>query len=222
MNHSQIRSLGENVKIFSRKDPKDQVDFKVWKFDGVSLETININPSIIDLGEFYYSVEMTMPTENCYLAILFCGQPTVLRVGVPQTQFILNTFPGLPIDYKHYHEDGVLISSGQLTELSNGFYYYTPVEEDLGYIEVFGEPFVLSLPYSNGNVTVYAAVHIVWDKTVIFRKFGVNSSSQTFKVSEKKISFDVTEVLNKFNIKTDKQTFSQKTDSVKFKIDCGS
>ena len=90
---------------------------------------------------------------------MFCNQPTVLRVGIPQTQFLLNTFAGLPINYKHYTEHGVLVDSGQLIELTNGFYYYTPVEEDLGYIEVFGEPFVLSLPFSSGDVEVYAAIH---------------------------------------------------------------
>ena len=220
MQNGLLRAPGEDIKVFTYNYDNEPIEFKIWKFDEGVTEELTIPININDLGNMYYSMELTTPFESCYLLILFCGQSIVLRVGEPKVEFVYYYYESEDIDYIHYNEFGQNVSEGKLIEVTNGFYYYEPVETTLGYIEIFETPDVLNVPYFNGKIEVCANVFILWDKVVIHRQFGVKEQSQHFKVTSSKLQFKQKSTAlkfksgtetKKFNLNIIKQTFKKQT-----------
>lgn len=223
MQHSLLRNKGEVVKLFSHKDPtKVQKTLLVYSFtpeEGIQ-EILYPNPNITDLNVGYYSTEITTPDFDCYLLILFCGNPIVLRIGNPPLQFMywsgkrINILP-----YHHFDEFGVLKAQGDLLSLGYGFYYYTPVEETLGYIEVEGRPHILNVPYSVQGCGV--GIDIDWQRSIKRQTFGVNVKNQVFKLNNvKSIEFSRGVIEHKFDLDVSKNKFDVKTIKRKFTVFC--
>lgn len=219
MQHSLIREKNEKVKIFSHKDPNlVRKTIKIFTFSGNGLEDITppIQPTISDLNIGYYSAEITTPNKHCYLLILFCGNPIVLRVGLPPIQFIYWGKINSSIPYKHFDEFGVLKSEGTLLSLNYGFYYYTPVEETLGYIEVNDTPYILNVPYKCNTAGI--GIDVDWQKVIVRQRFGIKTKQKRFKLNSinpvefslgtDKYKFTVKKKISKFNLKTIKKHFN--------------
>ena len=212
MQHSLLRKRNESVKIFSHKDEGSASGIlKVYKFTlTYGLEDITPAYIVNDLNTDYYSTEITTPSDNCYLLIMFNDKPIVFRVGTPHLQFFYWSARNEVIDYKHYNEDGDLKSEGTLKQLNYGFYYYTPVEELLGYIEVKDKPYVLNVPYSIEGITVGVTAVIDWNKKVLKQEFGILTNKLGFDLRTQKLGFDINTSYRTFDTKIKLNTFNTK------------
>lgn len=216
MQHSQIRSINETVKLFAHKNPTTvQKTLKVLKFQQDIVTDITPAFTVTDLNPGYYSTEIVTPDESCYLLILFCGSPIVLRVGNPPLEFLFYTDPSITVPFTHYDEHGAVIETGNLTELQDGFYFHGPINLDLGYIEVFNRPHILSVPYCDESITV--AVAVIWTKRVLKRKFGSKVLKQSFTQRTMKQGFSLNTLKKTFSRKTIVSGFTSKTKRVTFK-----
>lgn len=206
MQHSQLRSINETVKLFAHVNPATVVKtLQVFKYKVGVITDITPSYTVEDLNVGYYSTEITTPFESCYLLILFCGNPIVLRVGDPQLQFFFHYKPLKTIPFNHFNEFGSEIESGILTELLNGFYVHGPISSDLGYIQVLNKPYIISVPYCDKSIQV--AIAVVWSKKVIVQKFGTVTVKRIFSNKVSQLSF---------NLNTIKQSFTNKTFLNKF------
>ncbi len=223
MQHSLIRSKNEKVKIFSQKEAslvsKTLRMFSFSETHGFREITPTNTPIIDELNVGYYSTEITTPSEHCYLLMLFCGNPVVMRVGSPEVQFIYWGKLNSNIPYKHFNEFGELKSEGLLQRLNYGFYFYEPVEETLGYIEVENRPYVLNVPYSNSAAGI--GIDVDWKKVIIRRNFSISTTEHKFKLnSVKPIKFIIGKSELKFSVKQKSAKFESFTKKVQFKINC--
>lgn len=220
MNHSLLRNKDEVVKLFSHKNPsRVQKTLKVYTFTEVGLTNVTPSFTVQDLSTGYYSTEITTPDYDCYLLILYCGNPIILRVGRPPIQFFYwSTDDNVLESYKHFNEHGDLVSSGYLKQLNYGFSYYTPVEETLGYIEVRNRPIILDIPYSVDFAGV--GINVDWRRTIIRQEFGVKTSKLQFKLNTIKNHFDVKKIKKVFILKEKYNKFNIKTVKQKFKVTC--
>jgi hypothetical protein len=146
---------------------------------------------------------------------MFCESPMVIRVGEPQLQFIIHNKPNKIIEYIHYDEFGTNVSQDNLIEIGYGFYYYTPVISTLGYIEIYGKPSVINLPYCSSYAGV--AIDIEWTKKVIKRFFGTKTLKQKFNQIILKENINTITIKEQFNKKVKKEQFSTKIIKRKFK-----
>lgn len=220
MQHSLFRDLGESVKLFSHKDPtKVRRSLRVYSFTSRGFEEIPQSYPITDLNIGYYSTTITTPNEHCYLMILFCGNPIVLRIGSPDVQFVYWSHRNKDISYKHFGETGVVKSTGLLHKLDGGFYYYTPVDEDLGYIEVEGKAHVIEIPYSIQGAGI--GIDVDWQRTIIRQTFGISVTKLNFKLN-KTITreFTTDRVEHTFSVDTKENKFDNKTIQRKFRVFC--
>ena len=219
MQHSLSRLPNERVKLFSQRSSVYTDRLRVYKFDLVSgITAITPAYSLTPLNEGYYSTEITTPNEHCYLLILFNYRPIVLRIGTPKTQFFYWSQKNTRNEYKHYNEYGALVSEGALKTLLHGFYYYTPIEDDLGYIEVNDKPHILNLPYKMSAAGV--GINVDWRKTIIRREFGVNSNKVIFKLNTTKNEFNLSKKINKFEKITTINRFDRLIIKQDFKVSC--
>ncbi|MCK5537976.1 MAG: hypothetical protein KAI79_14210 [Bacteroidales bacterium] len=219
MQHSLLRNKNETVKLFSHKDPSRVLkSLEVYKFNQYGLSDITPQYNITNLNEGYYSTEITTPDEQCYLLILFCGNPIVLRIEKPPVQFFFWSPRNNIERYKHYSEDGILVSEGSLKLLNYGFSYYTPEEETLGYIEVRNKPYVLNIPY--GVKYAGIGINVDWRRTIIRQDFGVLSIKRVFELNIIKNSFKKIVRKNEFSLKTRYNSFDIDTIKQKFKVSC--
>jgi len=216
MQHSQLRSKNEVVKLFAHKNPATvQKTLKVLEFDGVVATDVTPAFSVTDLNTGYFSTEIVTPNKNTYLLVMFCGSPIVLRVGEPELQFLFYTDQGIDVPFTHYDEFGTSLEESSLTELVDGFYHHGPISEDLGYIEVFNRPHILSIPYCEKGIGVQ--VQVIWNAKVVSRKFGVKTQKIKFNQITNKVGFKQSTVQQKFSTSTVKKLFTTKVNAVKFK-----
>ena len=219
MKHSLLRKKSEIVKIFSHKDPdKVQKTLSVFSFGKYGLSDITPNFNVTDLNDGYYSTEIITPNIDTYLLILFCGSPIVLRVGHPDLQFFMWSATGDIETYKHYNENGGLVSEGKLKLLNYGFSYYTPVEETLGYVEVNGRPSILNVPYSVSYAGI--GINVDWRRTIIRQEFGVKTSKFEFELNTINNTFEIKTTKKSFNMDTIYNEFDRKTIKQKFVVLC--
>ena len=221
MQHSLFRDKGETVKLFSHKDPsKVRKTLQVFVYTERGFEEISQSYLITDLNIGYYSTEIVTPDENCYLLILFCGNPIILRVGSPKLQFMYHsTNYDKDFTYHHFDEFGILKAQGFLNRLGSGFYFYTPIEETLGYIEVNGRSYVLNIPYNIKTAGI--GINVDWRRTIIRQTFGVKTTQLNFKLNNViKREFAVDTVKHTFEVKTRENKFNLKTIKQKFKVFC--
>jgi len=208
MQHSQLRSKNETVKLFAHKNPETvEKTLVVYDFNGTVANDITPTYSVQELNPGYFSTEIVTPNNDTYLLILFCGSPIVLRVGSPKLQFIFYSKKKNLIPYTHFNEFGEMLSYGELDKIIGDFYFYTPVNEDLGYVEVFKKPYILSTPYCDPSISVFVA--IVWNKRVMKKKFG--------SITEKLHFFQLTKK-EYFKEKTNKKGFKENTNKENFKL----
>jgi len=220
MQHSQLRRLGESVKLFAHKNPATvEKTLSVLKLRGGVITNITPVYAVSDLNTGYFSTELTCPSEDCYLLVLFCGSPVVLRVGDPDIEFIFWADEGMEIPYTRYDEFGTLMNSGELDELQDGWYHRGPLDTVLGYIEVFGSPYIISVPYCDGSIRV--TIQVVWSTRVHKRKFGVGTKKLIFKSNlRSQLSFKSLSVYKKFNYLLYTSTFKEKTLTQRFTKQC--
>ena len=220
MQHSQIRGKAEILKIFSHKDPLTvQKTLSVFKYDSQG-NYADITPqfSVEDLNTGYYKTSIVTPNEDCYLNIIFCGSPMVVRVGDPALQFMFFTDQAIDVPFIHYDEFGTELATGSLTELLNGFYHYTPADVQLGYIEIYGRPNVLNIPYCSKDIGV--AIDIEWAKKVIKREFGVTTIIREFSLKRTTQVFDVITKKQEFDRTVQLRTFDRAVIKQEFEIKC--
>ena len=160
MQHSQLRKPNEKVKLFAKVSSQQNLSLTVWEFKNGSLEEITPHYVINDLNTGYYSTEIITPDHSCYLLLLFCGNPIVLRVGNHPLQFFFWAPKQKTYGYKHFNEFGALLDQEELIDIVYGFYYTTPINDTLGYIEVLGKPCIIHVPYCFGSVGV--GIDIDW------------------------------------------------------------
>lgn len=220
MKHSLIRSRNESVKLFSYKDPlKATGVLKVYELDlGIGLTDITPIYTVSDLNTGYYSTEIITPNKDCYILILFNDNPIILRVGAPDLQFLYWSKAGKVYPYKHFNEFGVSVSEGNLTELEYGFYYYTPVETTLGYVEVLNHPIILEYPYAVAGSGV--GITVDWRRTIIRQQFGIKTTNLNFKLNKINNTFNIKTIQNKFDIKSIQNKFDIDIIKQTFKVYC--
>jgi len=222
MQHSLIRTKNEEVKIFSHKDPQlVRKTLRIFSFTNRGLEekTPSVLPVIEDLNIGYYSTVITTPNENCYLLILFCGNPIVLMVGNPTLQFIYWGKLNTDVHYKHFNEFGSLRSEGILNRLNYGFYYYTPIEDTLGYIEVNDTPYIINVPYS--IVSAGIGIDIDWKRSIKRQVFGIEIKKINFDLNTKNpINFNLKSKKLNFKVESRKNKFEIKTNKLQFRVNC--
>ena len=216
MQHSQIKQKFERVKIFAKKDPNNvNKVLQIFKFKDNLRTDITPTYTVDDLNPGYYSTEFDTPNEDCYILILFCDSPMVIRVGEPTLEFIMWNKPGRVIPYIHYDEFGVNVSEDVMIEIGYGFYYYTPVISELGYVEIYGKPSVINIPYCSPHIGV--PIDIEWAKKVIKLQFGVKSIKQKFSIKTLKHNINIVQKKQSFNRKTIKKSFQTKIIKQEFK-----
>jgi hypothetical protein len=220
MQHTQIRRPNEKVKLFAKVPGASTQRLEVYEFQDGVLTDITPEYVVNALNPAYFSTEIVTPDHSCYLLILFMGNPIVLRVGEPKLQFFFWKLEPKLYSYKHFNEYGQLLSEGVLTPLGKGFYYYTPVSEELGYVEVLGRPYVIHVPYSCGIVN--AGLDIDWKKTIKRQRFGVQVIPKSFGVSKKRLEFKTNTKRLKFKMKKESKNFKMKTHQLKFRVFCKS
>jgi len=219
MQHSQLRRIGETVKLFAHKNPAFVVkELEVLQLKDGSLTDITESYVVNELNPGYFSTEVVCPRDDCYLLIKFCESPIVLRVGDPELNFIFVAKPNLDVPYKRYDEFGTVVSSGNLTELEGGWYYKDDINTSLGFIEVYNRPYIISLPYCDGSLSV--AVQVIWNSSVQVKKFGATTIKASFKTSTLTNSFTQKTELNNFKTSLSKQLFKENTVAMKFTKQC--
>lgn len=208
MQHSQLRQRGESVKLFAHKDPQTvQKTLSVLQLKDGLITDITPSYDVDDITSGYYSTEIVCPKDDVYLLILFCGSPIVLRVGDPDLEFVFWADTGMSIPYKHFDEFGTLLESGVLDELRDGWYFKNIPNPTLGFIEVFGTPYIVSVPYCDESIKV--SIQVIWSAKVHKRKFGTKTLSQTFNAQT---------IIQKFNKKTEVLRFNSETKIVGFSV----
>lgn len=149
MQHSAIRELSESVTIFAKTDNTSD-ECLVWSLlsDG-TFSQIQYTPNIQQVDDDLYSTDMVMPDYDCTVFILFKKQPIVISVGNPDKYFIYyRVEEGQTVPYEHITDDGSSISSGNLSELTSGFYSHRVEGYDNSIIIVDNKPFPIRIPYT--------------------------------------------------------------------------
>ena len=220
MQHSLIRRPNEKVKLFSHKSPERAFKtLKIFKFTpSTGLSEMPSDYAVSDLNTGYYSTEIMTPNENCYLLIIFNNNPIVLRVGSPTLQFFYWNKRSTIYPYKHFDEFGTLVKEGNLSELVHGFHFYTPEDTSLGYVEVNGNPYIISVPYSTSAAGV--GITVDWQSTIIRQQFGISTTNLNFKLNKINNTFDVSTTRNTFSIESTSNKFDLKTIAQTFKVYC--
>ena len=210
MQHSLFRDLGETVKLFSHKDPtKVRKSLTIYSFTSRGFEEITQSYPITDLNIGYYSTEINTPDEHCYLMIMFCGNPIVLRVGLPEIQFVYWSHRNRDIPYSHFSETGSVKSQGLLHKLDAGFYFYTPIDDSLGYIEVDGKANIIDIPYSIKTAGI--GIDVDWRRTIIRQVFGIDTTKLNFTLNKV--------IIREFSNSVFEHNFSVQTKVSKFDLD---
>jgi hypothetical protein len=148
MQHSEIRSKSETVLLFSKTNSQnDECDIFKLSEDG-SFTRIAYTPDITNVYSNVYRTDITTPDEDCILCVLFKEEPIFIRVGEPTVKFMyFAKDENLELSFTQYSTSGDLLSTGELSELSNGFYFYEPSDLSLSILEVNNHPFLIKMPY---------------------------------------------------------------------------
>lgn len=219
MQHSQLRKISEDVKLFAKVSSQQSQDLKVFEFNNGNLVDITPNFQIDTLNPGYYSTTITTPNHNCYLVIQFCGNPIILRVGKPDLQFFFWAPKQKTYTFTHFDEYGVKLNEGELNSLGRGFYYTTPISDVLGYIEVLGKPYVIHVPYCSDLVGV--GINVDWRKTIIHQRFGIQVKTLNFKLNKiVKREFQNKTLKHFFKKRFFKKKFDLKIIKQNFKVHC--
>ena len=219
MQHSQLRKPNEVVKLFAKTSSQQNKTLLIHEFneDGTLTNITPQNYSIDDLNTGYYSTEMITPDHSCYLMIMLCGNPIVLRVGEPTLQFFFWAPKQKTYSFLHYDEFGSKIDEGLLKALGLDFYYSTPISDGLGYIEVLGKPYIIHVPYCSGSVGV--GIDIDWKRTIKRQYFGLSTTQLNFTLNKESQTFKIKTKEFKFNLSIENQKyFGIVTKEQKFKI----
>ena len=162
MQHSAIREPSEQVTVFVKTRSSND-ECLVWELsnDGTYAQ-INYTPDIQDVDTNIYSTSITMPDHDCTLFLLFKNEPLVISVGSPDKFFVYyRVAAGQTVPYAHIADNGEEISSGDLAELTNGFYAHKVEGYDESIMIVDNRPFPVRIPYTlssdcetSGNIKI--------------------------------------------------------------------
>jgi len=227
MQNSQIRKPLETVTIFAKNTNITTPDLKIFKF---TTTLVNTTPTITDvttdifknninsLNTNYYNTDITTPADDCYLLLLFCNNPMVIRVGSPNLQFFYFS-KNFNDNYTHYSTTGTILTSGVLTKMPEistpGFSYFTPTISS-GYVEVNEKPSIIETPYCSTNVGI--AIDVTWTANIIKRTFGTKTKKVQLNVLTNKQKFKQTTKKTIINNITVKRAFALKTKKQQFKV----
>jgi hypothetical protein len=218
MQHSQLRRPNEPVKLFAKNPSNSNLSLVVYEFSNGGLVDITPNYTVNNLNPAYFSTEIITPDHNCYLLIMFCGNPIVLRVGQPSLEFFYWSKKQKTYGFKHFDEFGTQLAEGLLNPLGQGFYYTTPVSDVLGYIEVGGTPYVIHVPYCSGSVGV--GIDIDWRRVIKRQSFGLTTTKLNFKLNTNKLEFVLNSNRISFSMKVKKFKHGLKKIKQNFKVSC--
>ncbi len=219
MQHSQLRRLGEQVKLFAHKNPATvQKTLNIIQLKNGVATDVTPSFTVDELNPGYYSTEIECPREDAYLLVLFCGSPIVLRVGQPDLEFLFWADEDMTIPYSHFDEFGQTVDTGSLDELTLGWYHKDNLSTQLGFMEVFGSPYIISIPYCDASIKV--SIQVVWSTRVQTRKFGTEVIKRSFSSDTIKRLFKSNSYINNFTSLLYTQSFSKKTLIRGFKKQC--
>lgn len=167
MQHSAIRSVSESVTLFSKTDSSND-ECLLWSLlnDG-TFSQIQYTPNIQQVDDNLYSTDITLPDYDCTVFALFKEQPIVISVGSPDKFFVYyRVEEGKIVPYEHISDSGDAISSGNLDELTNGFYCHRVEGYDNSIIIVDDRPYPIRIPYNIGTVDCSSSGHIKIENNV--------------------------------------------------------
>lgn len=152
MRSSQLRQRNENITMFSNSTKTDLL--KTFKFDNLYnfTDISEVAPTITPMNNGHKKYLFTAPDEDCQICSIFNGYPVMMSIGSPEVRFIHyegkigETIPFLRVD-----ENGDVLDSGNLIELSNGFYYHVPTDLGLSIYIIHGVSHILKVPYIIGG-----------------------------------------------------------------------
>ena len=127
-------SKNDSIRIYYKADalsPSVSVVFNIWNDSATQLETNTPATTEISSEGVYY-LNFTTPNSDVYLLIKGSlsddskATPSVFKVGSPSTEkvfYVDNEFvAGKTIPYVIYDSNPTTLSSGNLTNITNGFY----------------------------------------------------------------------------------------------------
>ena len=153
MDHKVFVDKGEEFNIVDQKDG----DVLVWKYtiaDGLTEE----DTLTLEAIEDEYKATGTAPDADCYLLVKRNKKINIIRVGKPDPLVIAytgdtdKTYP-----YQQNDMDGAELSSGDMTEIGEGFYYAEPDPVENSYFilnEKYTHTFVTPFPDGSVNGTI--------------------------------------------------------------------
>jgi len=144
MRHTGFRKKNSSFKVIGVTDAV----VHVWTFtlnDGLTAQD-DITPEAI--GD-YYSAKIDTPDSDCFMFVVQDGTCGITRIGDPEVLVIsYSGIAGETYSYKQLGMDGGELDSGDMTEISDGFYYIEPASLDESFFDIDGELKTLVVPYN--------------------------------------------------------------------------
>ena len=165
MKSSALRQRLENVTMFSNSLKPDNL--KVMKFgsDYSFSDITEASPTINAINNGHKKYNFTTPDEDCQICSIFNGYPVMMQVGNPEVRFLhYEGKTGQTIPFLRMDDSGNAIDSGNLTELSDGFYYHVPTDLGLSIYIVHGKSHILKVPYIIGGSSLTGSILLQKDK----------------------------------------------------------
>ena len=202
MKSSHLRKRLENITMFSNSTKPDSLQLFKFGSDYSFTDITEASPSIISMNNNHKKYNYTAPDEDCQVCAVFNGYPIIMQVGSPEVRFLhYDGKIGQTIPFKRINDAGDEIESGNLTELSNGFYYHVPSDLGLSIYIVRGKSNILKVPYIIGGDSLSGSILLQKDKWQLLAvPVKGNKIYENFiKVIEDKYSVDGGDIFEIFN-----------------------
>lgn len=156
MEHSRIVTVDKGTSnLYIDYDDSLPITYSKLKIktDG-SVETL-ASDDLLFKNEFWIST-VTIPEEDCYLVLVIKRDGKTIdyvvnRVGEPELKIFYTDseiIESVEITYEQYSKVGVLLTNGFLTYITEGIFYFSPVNQFESFIRFNGSVSkVLKLPY---------------------------------------------------------------------------
>lgn len=165
MQSSQLRQRKEAITMFSNSNKPDSL--QTFKFDSDYNFTDISDPSpvISSMNNGHKKYIFTAPDEDCQICSIFNGYPVMMSIGSPEVRFLhYEGKTNQTIPFQRIDDSGNVLDTGNLTELSNGFYYHVPTDLGLSIYIVHGRSHILKVPYIVGGGSLSGKILLQKDK----------------------------------------------------------
>lgn len=201
MKTSHLRKRLEKVPMFSDSDKTPGL--QIFKLDSTNTLTdiTESNPTIATLTSGHAKYDFTSPDEDCHICSIFNGYPIIFQVGLPEVKFIhYEGATGVTIPFTRVDDTGATIESGNLTELSNGFYYNIPSDLGLSIYMVNGKSHLMKVPYTGTSTSISGKILLEKDKWQLLAVPTTGKINENFvQYIEQKYSVTGSDIFEGFN-----------------------